>query len=126
MATEKRKDLTIGSWQRTKPMPVVDISEGGDKPVMGYGLLAGVLTGIIVAGGILPDGLAKAIDDAEAYKLPSDAVETSEPDASPAAIKLAGEHDIDLADVKGTGVNGNITQTDVKTAIDAAANPVGD
>ncbi len=41
--------------------------------------------------------------------------------ASPAARRLAREHDIDLATVEGTGPGGRIRDADVRSAIEAAA-----
>lgn len=42
-------------------------------------------------------------------------------DATDAAVKLAAEHDIDLADVAGTGADGRITKGDVETHVAALA-----
>ncbi len=38
---------------------------------------------------------------------------------SPAVLRLAQEHDVDLARITGTGINGRITRKDVQNAIDA-------
>ena len=41
--------------------------------------------------------------------------------ATDAAVKLAAEHDIDLADVAGTGADGRITKGDVEAHVAALA-----
>jgi pyruvate/2-oxoglutarate dehydrogenase complex dihydrolipoamide acyltransferase (E2) component len=45
-------------------------------------------------------------------------LETRNVEASPAAVKLAAENDIDLADVEGTGKGGKVTVTDVRKLIE--------
>lgn len=49
------------------------------------------------------------------------AVEESEPEisASPAAVKLAEEHGIDLVTVEGSGAGGSIVKSDVEAAVAA-------
>jgi pyruvate/2-oxoglutarate dehydrogenase complex dihydrolipoamide acyltransferase (E2) component len=42
-----------------------------------------------------------------------------EPDATDAARKLAEEHGLDLAALKGSGANGRITVPDVQAAVEA-------
>lgn len=42
---------------------------------------------------------------------------------SPAVMRLADQHDVDLAQVSGTGMGGRITRKDVLAHIDAAAQP---
>jgi 2-oxoglutarate dehydrogenase E2 component (dihydrolipoamide succinyltransferase) len=48
------------------------------------------------------------------------------PTLSPAASKLAREHDIDTGQVAGTGKNGRITKQDIAHYIDAATQPPAD
>lgn len=54
-------------------------------------------------------------------------VESSPPDASgrkrysPAVLRLADEHNIDLSPIEGTGMNGRITRKDVQQVIDQRA-----
>jgi pyruvate/2-oxoglutarate dehydrogenase complex dihydrolipoamide acyltransferase (E2) component len=38
-------------------------------------------------------------------------------DATPAAVELAPEHGVDLAEVEGTGAEGRVTKPDVEQAI---------
>lgn len=45
---------------------------------------------------------------------------SAEPDLSPAARKLAAEHDVDATTVTGTGRGGRITKEDVRSQIDAS------
>lgn len=40
-------------------------------------------------------------------------------DASPAAVDLANEHGLNLADIQGTGSGGRIIQKDVEAAVEA-------
>ncbi|MCP4424273.1 MAG: hypothetical protein GY803_07280 [Chloroflexi bacterium] len=44
-------------------------------------------------------------------------------DATDSAVKLADEHGIDLATIKGTGADGRITKRDVETAVAAIDEP---
>lgn len=48
-----------------------------------------------------------------------------EPDATPAAARLAAESGVDLALIKGTGSGGRITVTDIEAAIEATKNNQG-
>lgn len=48
-----------------------------------------------------------------------------EPDATPAAARLANESGVDLALIKGTGAGGRITVTDVEASIEATKNNQG-
>ena len=45
-------------------------------------------------------------------------METEDPRISAAALALAQEHNIDLATITGTGLNGRITKGDVMAAIE--------
>jgi pyruvate/2-oxoglutarate dehydrogenase complex dihydrolipoamide acyltransferase (E2) component len=45
------------------------------------------------------------------------------PDATEAAVTLAGEHGLDLAQIKGTGAGGRITVGDVRSAVPAEPEP---
>ena len=46
------------------------------------------------------------------------AVQKREVEATPAAVKLAGEHGIDLAEVKGTGAGGKVVKSDIEALIE--------
>jgi pyruvate/2-oxoglutarate dehydrogenase complex dihydrolipoamide acyltransferase (E2) component len=74
------------------------------------------------------------VHDGKVYRR-GDALEVSAPDASrltagdrpfarrevkatPAAVKLAGEHDIDLGAIEGTGADGGVTVSDVRALVE--------
>lgn len=48
-----------------------------------------------------------------------------EPDATPAAARLANESGVDLGLIKGTGAGGRITVTDVEASVEATKNNQG-
>jgi len=69
-------------------------------------------------------GVAPELPEAEAQK-PQEAVEEAPagiPFVSPIVRKLAREHDIDIAQVKGTGTGGRVTRKDIEAHI-AAGKP---
>jgi pyruvate/2-oxoglutarate dehydrogenase complex dihydrolipoamide acyltransferase (E2) component len=47
--------------------------------------------------------------------------EPAEPNATDTAVKLAAEHELDLAGVAGSGVDGRITKADVESHLAALA-----
>jgi pyruvate/2-oxoglutarate dehydrogenase complex dihydrolipoamide acyltransferase (E2) component len=49
-------------------------------------------------------------EDAESRQLP-------EPEASPAAVRLAAEHGLDLSEIEGTGKGGKVLKSDVEAKI---------
>jgi len=60
----------------------------------------------------------KAADDEESGADAEEPGAAEEVDATDAAAELAAEHDLDLADVEGTGKEGRILKSDVQAAID--------
>jgi 2-oxoglutarate dehydrogenase E2 component (dihydrolipoamide succinyltransferase) len=56
-------------------------------------------------------------------KAPAGDGEEGDGQTAPAARKLAAEHGIDIASVKGTGPNGRVTKEDVQKAVDAGKAP---
>lgn len=73
------------------------------------------------AGAASGQATASSADAAEQASGEGDPAEASP--ASPAARKLAEEHGIDTADLKGTGKGGRITKEDVQQAIEAGSAP---
>ena len=79
---------------------------------------AGVGTvGVLVeeAVGLGPTGAEAAERPSAATVEPSTTTETAAPERaySPVVMKLAREHNVDLSQVKGTGINGRVTKKDV-------------
>ncbi|MCY3919945.1 MAG: 2-oxo acid dehydrogenase subunit E2, partial [Chloroflexi bacterium] len=80
-----------------------------------HGLDLGAIVGSGVGGRILRSDVEQAAAAAAAPPAPAGPVK-----ASPAAKRLAREHDLDLASVNGTGPGGRIVTEDVEAALAAA------
>lgn len=70
------------------------------------------------AGNLIRQGRAVQIEVAEVVEEVEEP-EVEEISASPAAIALAAEHQIDLSSVEGTGKGGNITKSDIQSIVDS-------
>jgi 2-oxoisovalerate dehydrogenase E2 component (dihydrolipoyl transacylase) len=74
------------------------------------------------------EAAATAVEEkpaAEAAEAQADeAKPANKPRYSPAVLKLAGEHNIDLEQVKGTGANGRITRKDILKLVESGNIPV--
>ena len=57
------------------------------------------------------------------HTVAGESTETARARLSPAVMRLAAEHDVDLASVTGTGIGGRITRKDVQSHIDAGSPP---
>jgi pyruvate/2-oxoglutarate dehydrogenase complex dihydrolipoamide acyltransferase (E2) component len=57
-----------------------------------------------------PQNRMMTAEDTESRQLP-------EPEASPAAVRLAAEHGLDLSDIEGTGKGGKILKSDVEASL---------
>jgi pyruvate dehydrogenase E2 component (dihydrolipoamide acetyltransferase) len=134
------KEGTVGKWYKKegeaveKGEPLVEvISEKATYDVEAPS--AGVLRKILVREGVdvpvnkvlaIITGPDEAFTEAEVrVETPETAAETEERIvASPAAKRLAREHDVDLSLVKGTGPEGRIVEDDVKKFIDDASGAI--
>jgi len=75
-------------------------------------------TGQVLSHRVYDDRIAVVIEPGYKYVIGLDELHLSEPDATPAATKLAIEHNLNLTTIVGTGKNGRITVPDVQEAID--------
>jgi len=81
--------------------------------VLSIGLTRGVHQPL--AAGELPEGLfERMVADGTVIEVPDPAPPPPAIDATEAAVKLAGELGIDLADVSGSGEGGRILVSDVR------------
>jgi len=76
-------------------------------------------TGQVLSHRVYDDHIAVVIEPGYKYVIGLDELHLSEPEATPAAARLATDHNLNLTTIVGTGKNGRITVPDVQEAKDA-------
>ena len=116
----------VAAASSTSAVSTTAASEGARTPVTPaarklaaeHNIDIALLTGTGPGGRITREDVQKAID--EGVPAPATAAESGKrAPVTPAARKLAAEHNIDIALLTGTGPGGRITREDVQKAIDA-------